>query len=149
MEPLDDDAQLSLIEAASQARERAHAPYSDYRVGAALLDGDGAIHSGCNVENRSYGLTICAERGAVCGAVAAGATSFRWLTLVLPNAQPPCGACLQVLAEFCKSLPITLVDSQLLDESDWREKLRGPDHPRLRTVRLEQLLPLQFELKSE
>jgi cytidine deaminase len=92
----------SLIEAAWAVRERAHAPYSKFQVGAALLVADGRIISGCNVENLSYGLTICAERVAIGSAIAAGQRQFAAMAVVADTKVPisPCGACRQVMAEF-------------------------------------------------
>lgn len=91
-----------IIEAAWQARDHAHAPYSGFSVGAALLTEDGRVFTGCNVENLSYGLTICAERVAIGAAIVAGARRFRTLVVVADTAEPisPCGACRQVMAEF-------------------------------------------------
>lgn len=99
-----------LIDSALKVRQNAHAPYSHFAVGAALLAADGAVYTGVNVENASYGLTICAERAAVVAAVAAGQTQFAALAIASAGGQPPCGACRQVLAEFCNDLPIILVD---------------------------------------
>ena len=91
-----------LIEAAWRARENAHAPYSNFRVGAALLTHDGRIFVGCNVENLSYGLTQCAERVAIGAAVVQGVREFSKVVVVADTQTPisPCGACRQVLAEF-------------------------------------------------
>lgn len=92
----------SLITAAIAARLRAYAPYSQFQVGAALLAADGRIFTGCNVENLSYGLTICAERNALFAAVAAGVREFTAIAIVADTREPisPCGACRQVMAEF-------------------------------------------------
>ena len=101
------DIDLRVIEAARTASEKAYAPYSKFRVGAAILTGSGAIHVGCNVENASYGLSLCAERNAATAAVVAGAMEdedlkIRLVAVVSPDAAPcfPCGACRQVLHEF-------------------------------------------------
>jgi cytidine deaminase len=93
-----------LLDAAERALRNAHAPYSHYRVGAAVLADGGNIFAGCNVENASYGLTMCAERVAIGAAVAAGNKNIRAVAVVSdgPEAPWPCGACRQVLVEFAK-----------------------------------------------
>ncbi len=94
---------LRLIKAAAQVSRSAHAPYSKFQVGAALLTDRGKIVTGCNVENASYGLTICAERNAIFHAVATGRKKINALAVVADGKKMPypCGACRQVLAEFC------------------------------------------------
>jgi cytidine deaminase len=91
-----------MVEAATSVRGRAWAPYSGFAVGAAILDADGCVHVGCNVENASYGLSVCAERHAVAAAIAAGTRVFTAVAVVTDSSPPasPCGACRQVLAEF-------------------------------------------------
>jgi cytidine deaminase len=93
----------SLSRAAIEASQRAYAPYSKFKVGAALLAEDGRVFTGCNVENASYGLTNCAERTAVFKAVSEGATHFKAIAIAggVGDVAMPCGACRQVLAEFC------------------------------------------------
>ena len=92
----------ALISSATAARLAAYAPYSNFQVGAALLAKDGRVFTGCNVENLSYGLTICAERNAFFAAVAAGVREFDAVAIVADTREPvsPCGACRQVMAEF-------------------------------------------------
>ncbi|UJR81654.1 cytidine deaminase [Sandaracinus amylolyticus] len=98
----------ALARAAREIRGRAYAPYSGYTVGAALLAEDGRVFVGCNVENASYGLCICAERSAISAAVAAGVKRFRAIAVASPGdvAATPCGMCRQVLAEFPPSFPV-------------------------------------------
>lgn len=102
MKPLSEKTIDQLVRAASAARSFAYAPYSKFRVGAAVLCPDGRIFTGCNVENASYGLTVCAERTAVLKAVSEGASGFDAITICADTDDPvtPCGACRQVLAEF-------------------------------------------------
>jgi cytidine deaminase len=97
-----------LLSAATKARACAYAPYSRFSVGAALLTKTGQVFMGCNVENLSFGLTICAERNAVFAAVAAGEREFVKIGIVADSKSPvtPCGACRQVLAEFCEDMEI-------------------------------------------
>ncbi len=91
---------LALIEMARNAAQQAHCPYSRFRVGAALLTDDGRVFTGCNVENAAYSLTLCAERTALCSAIAAGCRQFVTIAILASHTATPCGACRQVLAEF-------------------------------------------------
>lgn len=104
------EQRAALIKAAIEVRERAYAPYSKYQVGAALLMEDGTIVTGVNVENSSYGLTMCAERTAVGQAIAAGYRKILAIAVATDNAGSPCGACRQVLTEFAGDVPVYLVD---------------------------------------
>ncbi|HVV47437.1 MAG TPA: cytidine deaminase [Bryobacteraceae bacterium] len=120
-----------LVEAALRARENAHAPFSHFRVGAAVEDESGRAYSGCNVENATYGLTICAERVAIFKAISEGARKFRRVAVVADTETltPPCGACRQILWEFCGDVEIVLGN------------LRGKSE----TLRLGSLLPRAFD----
>jgi cytidine deaminase len=100
-----------LIAAAVQARQHAYAPYSEYQVGAAVLTKSGRIFAGCNVENASYGLTLCAERVAIASAVAAGEREFVALAVATAGGATPCGACRQFAAEFAPAMPVLLIDA--------------------------------------
>ena len=103
-----------LIEAALAAREYAHAPFSRLKVGAAIATGSGSIFTGCNIENATYGLTICAERVAVFKAISEGARDFRRVAIAADRETPtpPCGACRQILWEFCGDAELVLVNLQ-------------------------------------
>ena len=125
---------VALRDAARKVREKAWAPYSKYHVGAAVLTDSGVIFTGCNVENASYGLTICAERVAICSAVAQGHRSFRAICISLTGVPVPCGACRQFLMEFSPELPV------LLDNLD------SPGGTDPEVVLLSELLPRAFRL---
>lgn len=103
-----------LLQAALKARDHAHAPFSKFRVGAALEDSDGKIWTGCNVENASYGLTLCAERVAVFKAISEGVRKFRRIAIAADTQTltPPCGACRQILWEFLGDAEVILVNLQ-------------------------------------
>jgi cytidine deaminase len=104
-----------LLEAAANAMEKAYAPYSKFRVGSAILATDGTIVTGCNIENSSFGLTNCAERTALFSAIAAGHTEFMALAIVADGDRKPypCGACRQVLAEFCPpTMPVFVASNE-------------------------------------
>ena len=120
-----------LVTTARAAREFAIAPYSGFNVGAALLSATGVIYTGCNVENASFGLTMCAERVALLKALSENEREFAALAIAVDveHAAPPCGACRQLLWEYCGDIPILLAD------------LGGVTGP----YRLKDLLPLPFE----
>jgi cytidine deaminase len=120
-----------LVNSAQAVREHAYAPYSKFRVGAALLSGSGRVYVGCNVENATYGATICAERAAVCSMVAAGESKLTAL-VVFSDASPPatpCGICRQVLAEFAEDAIVIVATPRLQ-----------------KTLSLAELLPERFAL---
>lgn len=111
MKSMNQEQMDELIAAATSVRDKAHAPYSGYAVGAAVLASDGRIFVGCNMENASYGLSVCAERHAIAAGVAAGCREFVGAAVVTQSVPPaaPCGACRQVLAEF-GDFPVILAD---------------------------------------
>jgi cytidine deaminase len=111
----------ALVDAARQAREHSYSPYSGFRVGAALLTADGRMFTGTNVENASFGLSICAERTAVFKAVTAGVKKFTAIAICAdgPKPTPPCGACRQVLVEFAPRLTVLMCG----EEGDVEEHL--------------------------
>jgi cytidine deaminase len=121
-----------LFSAALAARRNAFAPFSKFQVGAALEDIDGRIHTGCNVENATYGLTLCAERVAVFKAISEGVRKFRRIAIAADtdDLTPPCGACRQILWEFCGDVEILLVNP------------RG----KMETYRLKDLFPKPFDV---
>jgi cytidine deaminase len=104
----------ALLQAALDARAHSHAPFSKFRVGAALEDAAGGIHTGCNVENATYGLSLCAERVAIFKAISEGARKFRRIAVAADaeDLTPPCGACRQIMWEFCGDIEIALVNAR-------------------------------------
>ncbi len=126
-------AEKQLVESAAKAREKAVAPYSKFKVGAALETKNGAIYTGCNIENASYGLTMCAERVAIFKAISEGEREFTAIAVVADTGEltPPCGPCRQIIHEFCGDIPIILANL-----NDKRE-----------TVQISELLPRAFDGK--
>ena len=120
-----DDVRQTLIERAIAVRQWAYAPYSNYRVGAALLADSGRIYDGINVENAAYGSSICAERTALVKAVSEGERRFEAVAVVTNNGGSPCGACRQMLAEFGLDVNVLLVNGEgkVLRETTLRELL--------------------------
>lgn len=122
-----------LIKAAETAYENAYAPYSNYRVAAAVLADDGEIYTGCNIENAVYPLTICAERVAIFKAISAGATAIEALAVLTANGGTPCGSCRQVMREFAAgTMPIFVADTA----------------GSYRTYTMDQLLPAGFSARD-
>jgi cytidine deaminase len=121
-----------LLAAALAVRENAFAPFSKFKVGAAVEDESGRIHTGCNVENATYGLTVCAERVAIFKAISEGARQFKRVAVAADtdSLTPPCGACRQILWEFCGDVEITLVNP------------RG----KIESYRLKELFPKPFDV---
>jgi cytidine deaminase len=124
-----------LIAASREARSHAYAPYSEFTVGAAVLTKAGNIFPGCNVENASYGLTICAERAAACAAIAAGQQNIVAVCISLTGTPVPCGACRQFLYEFNPSMAVLIDDLNTAADAE-------PE-----TVLLSDLLPRGFRLE--
>lgn len=118
-----------LIALAAEARRNAYAPYSHYTVGAALCTASGRVYTGCNVENASFGLTVCAERTATVKAISEGEREFVAIAVVTENGATPCGACRQVLAEFGPNMCVLVADAA----------------GNYRTYRLPDLLPAGFD----
>jgi cytidine deaminase len=130
----DDGGLGELARFARQARQKAHAPFSGFKVGAALQTHRGEIVTGCNVENASYGLTLCAERVAVFKAVSEGMRRFYAIAVVADSKRPtaPCGACRQILWEFCGDIWVRLEDTK-------RKAV---------TLRMSELMPLPFDRRN-
>ncbi len=124
---------LQMVELARQARRRAHAPFSKFQVGAVAAVSNGKLYTGCNVENASYGLTVCAERVAIWKAISEGDSQFTRLIVVAdtPALTPPCGACRQIIWEFCGDIPILMTNL----EKQWE------------IVSSRELLPRAFDAK--
>jgi len=122
-----------LVSAAKQARENSYAPYSEFRVGAAIEMEDGEIYTGCNVESASYGLTVCAERVAIWKAISEGKHKVRNIAVVADTKEltPPCGVCRQIIWEFGGNVPVTLAN------------LNGGRE----TIDMKDLLPRAFDTK--
>lgn len=122
-----------LIDAAAEVRENAYAPFSNFRVGAAVETADGRVYTGCNIESASYGLTVCAERVAIWKAVSEGVKEFKQIAVVVDTGEltPPCGVCRQIIWEFGGDIPVIM--SNLEGKSE--------------TVQMRDLLPRAFDAK--
>jgi cytidine deaminase len=117
----------TLLDAAWKARENACCAFSHFAVGAAIETGDGRIYSGCNIENASYGLTVCAERVAIWKALSEGVREFHRIVVVTEASTltPPCGACRQIIWEYCRDIPVTA--SNRKDSRTWQMSELLPD----------------------
>ena len=126
-------SEKELITAATEVRENAFAPYSDFRVGAAVESESGTIYTGCNVESASYGLTVCAERVAIWKGISQGEKKFGSIAVVVDTEEltPPCGVCRQIIWEFCGDVPVILANL----------------HGKTETVQMAELLPRAFDSK--
>jgi cytidine deaminase len=125
--------EMELIDAAADVRERAFAPYSNFKVGAAVETENGDIYTGCNVESASYGLTVCAERVAIWKGISRGVTKFGRIAVVVDTEEltPPCGVCRQIIWEFCGDVPVILANL----------------HGKTETIQMGELLPRAFDSK--
>jgi cytidine deaminase len=123
----------NLVEAAREVRERAYAPFSNFKVGAAVKTKSGKVYIGCNIESASYGLTVCAERVAIWKAVSEGEREFTNVAVVADTEEltPPCGVCRQIIWEFCGDIPVTFAN------------LKG----KTETVQMKEILPRAFDTK--
>jgi cytidine deaminase len=130
---VNDKNSKELIESAKNVREKAFAPYSNFKVGAAVQTKSGKIFTGCNIENASYGLTMCAERVAIFKAVSEGEKEFSRIAVVADTDEltPPCGPCRQIIWEFCGDVPVTFAN------------LEG----KTETLQMKELLPRAFDIK--
>lgn len=117
-----------LLEAARTIRARAYAPYSNFGVGAAVLGANGQIYTGVNIENASYGLTVCAERNAIGAMVADGETEITAVAVATSNGVTPCGACRQVLLEFGDDVPIWIINEEAQSVRQTTLHTLLPDH---------------------
>ena len=125
------DQLQQLIDAATSVREKAFAPYSNFKVGSAVEATGGEIFTGCNIESATYGLTMCAERVAIWKAVSEGETTFTRIAVVVDTEEltPPCGSCRQIIWEFCGDIPVTMANL----------------HGKTETMQMSDLLPKAFD----
>lgn len=122
-----------LINLAIEAREKSHAPFSNFKVGAVVETSEGNLYTGCNIESASYGLTVCAERVAIWKAITDGKKDFKRVIVIADTHEltPPCGTCRQIIWEFCRDAPVTLANL----------------HGKSETVQMSDLLPRAFDAK--